>query len=394
LPLSDNLKSVVLRTIDSISEGLIDLATHIHEHPEIAFREVQASQLLVETLRRHGFATELGVTDLPTAFRAELSGRADGPTVAFLAEYDGLPEIGHACGHNLICTAALGAGIGLASVMNELSGKVVILGTPAEEHGGGKVLMLERGAFRAVDAAIMFHPGNATLLATGSLASYRLKVEFLGKAAHAAAAPFEGINALDALVQMFVNLGLLRQQLRDDARVHGIITYGGAAPNIIPDRAEATFSIRATDREYAAVVLEKVIKCGRAGAEATGCAFKFESAKGYDALRSNGPMAGAFGHHLNDLGWTVDPIPAKPRMGSTDMGDVSQAVPAVQPFVKIADNVAWHTVEFREAARAEQGMRAMLIAAKAMALTGFDYLTDQNFREEVQLDFQDKREEQ
>jgi amidohydrolase len=387
-------KDLILRTIDSISGGLIDLAGRIHENPEIAFQEVQASRWLIETLGRHGFAIELGVADLPTAFRAELDGRGAGPTVAFLAEYDGLPEIGHACGHNLICTGALGAGIGLASVINELPGKVVILGTPAEEHGGGKVLLLERGAFRGVDAAIMFHPSSTTLLASGSLASYRLNVEFLGKAAHAAAAPFEGVNALDALVQMFVNIGLLRQQLRDDARVHGIITYGGAAPNIIPDRAGASFSIRAADREYAAVVLEKVIRCGKAGAEATGSALKFESTKGYDALRSNGPMADAFGHHLNELGWTVDPIPAKPRMGSTDMGDVSQALPVVQPFVKIADDVAWHTVEFREAAHAEQGMRAMLIAAKAMALTGFDYLTDPNFREEVQLDFQDKRERQ
>jgi len=383
----DSLRQTVLSTIDSISGELTDLARRIHANPEIAFQEVQSSRWLVETLDRHGFQTELGIADLPTAFRAEMNGNGSGPTVAFLAEYDALPEIGHACGHNLICMGAIGAGIGLAAVMGTVPGKVVVFGTPAEEGGGGKVLMLERGAFVGVDAAVMFHPSGATLLARASLASYRLKVKFLGKAAHAAAAPFEGINALDALIQMFVNIGLLRQQLRDDARVHGIITYGGAAANIIPDRAEATFSIRALDREYAAVVLERVLKCGEAGAAATGATLEVETKKGYDAIKPNGPLAQAFGRHLEELGWPVDPTPAKPRLGSTDMGDVSQVMPAIHPYVKIGDNIAGHTNEFREAALTDRGMQAMLVAAKAMALTGLEYLTDQTFRESVGAEF-------
>jgi amidohydrolase len=383
----NSAKHEVLAKIDSISGELIDLARRIHANPEIAFREVQSSRWLAEALNRNGFQTQLGIADLPTAFRAEANGSGSGPTVAFLAEYDALPEIGHACGHNLICTGALGAGIGLAAVMGTVPGKVVVFGTPAEEGGGGKVLMLERGAFAGVDAALMFHPSNATLLTRASLASYRLKVRFLGKAAHAAAAPFEGINALDALIQMFVNIGLLRQQLRDDARVHGIITYGGAAPNIIPDRAEATFSIRALDREYAAVVLDKVIKCAEAGAEATGATLEVETKKGYDAIKPNGALAQAFGRHLEELGWPVDPTPAKPRLGSTDIGDVSQAMPAIHPYVKIADNVAGHTNEFREAALTDRGMQAMLIAAKAMALTGLDYITDPSLREAARLEF-------
>jgi amidohydrolase len=383
----NSLKAAVLARIDSVSGELTDLARRIHANPEIAFQEVQSSRWLAETLEGHGFQTQLGIADLPTAFRAEANGTGAGPTVAFLAEYDALPEIGHACGHNLICTGALGAGVGLAAVMGTVPGRVVVFGTPAEEGGGGKVLMLERGAFAGVDAAIMFHPSNSTLTARGSLASYRLKVRYRGKAAHAAAAPFEGINALDAMIQLFVNIGLLRQQLRDDARVHGIITYGGAAANIIPDRAEATFSIRALDREYAAVVLDKVIKCAEAGAEATGATLEVDTQKGYDAIKPNGPLAQAFGRHLEELGWPVDPTPAKPRLGSTDMGDVSQAMPAIHPYVRIADNVAGHTNEFREAALTDRGMQAMLIAAKAMALTGLGYLTDQAFRETVRSDF-------
>lgn len=381
------MRDTILKAIDSVSDELIELAKRIHATPEVGFKEVNAAQWLTETLGRHGFRVQRGVADLPTAFRAEASSAKPGPAVAFLAEYDALPEIGHACGHNLICTAALGAGIGLAAVARQLPGKIVVLGTPAEEGGGGKVLMLARGAFAGVDAAMMFHPADYTVAARPSLASYRLKVKFLGKAAHAAAAPFEGINALDALIQMFVNIGLLRNQLRDDARVHGIITYGGAAANIIPDRAEALFSVRALDREYAAAVLEKVINCGRAGATATGATLEHEVIKGYEAIRSNLHLATAFEHHLQELGWPIESPTGKPRLGSTDMGDVSQKFPAIHPYLAIAKNIVGHTVEFREAACSELAFQAMLTAAKAMALTGLDVLNDSAFLEEVRVEF-------
>lgn len=381
------MRQAILYAIDQSASELIDLARRIHATPEVAFQEVKASQWLSSTLEGHGFMVQHGVADLPTAFRAERAARPGGPTIAFLAEYDALPEIGHACGHNLICTAALGAGIGLAAVASELAGKVLVLGTPAEEGGGGKVLMLQRGAFAGVDAALMFHPADYTLTARPSLASYRLKVRYSGKAAHAASAPFEGINALDGLVQMFVNIGLLRQQLRDDARVHGIITYGGAAPNIIPDRAEAVFSVRAADSAYAATVLEKVINCGRAGAAATGATFEPETQKGYDAMKPNRLLAEAFGRHLGELNWSVDPPPQRPRMGSTDMGDVSQVIPSLHPYLAIGKGIVGHSVGFREAALSEQGFQAMLTAAKAMALTGLDVLTNPAFLEQVRADF-------
>ena len=381
------MREAILKAIDDAADELIDLARKIHATPEIAFQEVKASQWLSETLERHGFEVQRGIADLPTAFRAERAASPGGPAVAFLAEYDALPEIGHACGHNLICTAALGAGIGLAAVGSGVAGRVLVMGTPAEEGGGGKVLMLQRGAFAGIDAALMFHPADYTLTMRPSLASYRLKVKFVGKAAHAASAPYEGINALDALVQMFVNIGLLRQQLRDDARVHGIITYGGAAPNIIPDRAEAAFSVRATDSTYAAKVLGKVINCGRAGAAATGATFEHETEKGYEAMKPNRPLAGAIARHLKELGWAVDVLPQRVRMGSTDMGDVSHKIPSLHPYLAIGKSVSGHTLEFREAAKSDKAFRAMLAAAKVMALTGFDVMTNSNFLEQVRADF-------
>lgn len=381
------MRDTILNAIDRASDELVELGKRIHATPEVAFQEVQASEWLSDALERHGFQVHRGVADLPTAFRAEVSGNGAGPAVAFLAEYDALPEIGHACGHNLICTAALGAGIGLAAAIGSLHGKALVLGTPAEEGGGGKVLMLQRGAFAGVDVAMMFHPAGYTLTARPSLASCRLKLKFGGKAAHAAAAPFEGINALDALIQTFVSIGLLRQQLRDDARVHGIITYGGAAPNIIPDRAEATFSVRAADRAYAEEALHRVIACAQAGAQATGATLEYETKKGYDAINPNRPLADAFGRHLEELGWPLDVPPEKPKMGSTDMGDVSHVLPAIHPYVAIGRDIPGHTVEFREAARTPQGFEAMLTAAKAMALTALDVLTNPGFLEQVRADF-------
>ncbi len=381
------MRETVLEAIDAAAGELTELALRVHATPEMAFQEVRASQWLSDALERHGFRVERGVAELPTAFRAEIKGGRLGPAVALLAEYDALPEIGHACGHNLICTAALGAGFGLAAAMATLPGKTVVLGTPAEEAGGGKVLMLERGAFAGVDVAMMVHPASYTLTTRPSLTSYRLKVKYIGKAAHAASAPFEGINALDALIQLFVNIGLLRQQLRDDARIHGIITYGGAAPNIIPDRAEASFSARATDTAYAKVALEKVIACAQAAATATGATLEYETKKGYDAINPNRPLADAFGRHLQELNWPVDTLPERVRMGSTDMGDVSHSIPAIHPYMAIGRDLNGHTLEFRDAAGSPQGLHAMLVAAKAMALTALDIFTNPALLEEVRADF-------
>lgn len=382
------MQAEILAAIDAASAELVDLARRIHATPEIAFQERQASGWLAETLERHGLRVQRGVASLDTAFRAEAAGASATPTVAILAEYDALPEIGHACGHNLIATAAIGAGIGLAALRERLPGRAIVFGTPAEEGGGGKVIMLERGAFAGVDAAMMFHPAGYTLSERPSLASYRLTLKFTGKAAHAAAAPHEGINALDALIQTFSAIGLLRQQIRDDARIHGIITYGGAAPNIIPDRAEAAFSVRASDAAYARTALERVIACAQGAAVASGATLEHTVRKGYDAIKPNRPLAAAFSRHLESLGWSPDKPPERPRMGSTDMGDVSQVIPSIHPYVSIGPkSLAGHTVEFREASLSERGFAAMVAAAKAMALTAYDLLSQPELLARVRRDF-------
>ncbi len=379
----------VLAAIDAASNELIDLARRIHANPEVAFQERQSSALLTAALERHGFRVERGIAGLETAFRAEVTGASARPTVAILAEYDALPEIGHACGHNLICTAALGAGIGLAAVRQRLPGRTLVLGTPAEEGGGGKVIMLQRGAFESVDAAMMFHPAGYTLSGRPSLASYRLSLKFLGKAAHAAAAPHEGVNALDAMIQTFSSIGLLRQQVRDDARIHGIITYGGAAPNIIPDRAEAVFTVRAIDNAYARELLDRVIDCAQGAAQATGATLEHTFRKGYDAIKPNRTLAATFSRHLEALGFKQDTPPERPRMGSTDMGDVSQVVPSIHPYITIGPkDLPGHTVEFREAAISERGFAAMLAAAKAMALTACDVLTKPELMAQARREFE------
>lgn len=382
------MRDDVLAGIDQAADELWRLALDIHSHPEVAFQERLSADALCRTLERHGFRTERPIAGLDTAFRAEVSGRPGGPTVAVLAEYDALPEIGHACGHNLICTGALGAAIGLRRVIDRVAGRVVVLGTPAEEGGGGKVIMLRAGAFEGIDAAMMFHPAGMTLPVRGSLASNRLRVRFLGKASHAAAAPHEGANALDAMIQLFVGIGLLRQQLREDTRIHGIITNGGSAVNVIPDAAEAVFSVRALDRPYAETALARVLDCARAAGLATGTKMEYEVVPGYDAIRPSLPLARSFARHLESIGWSIDPPPERPRMGSTDMGNVSAAVPSIHPYVSIGPReLKGHTIEFREAAKSDGGRRGMIAAAKALALTGLDMLTNPSLVEEIQQDF-------
>ncbi len=388
MELRQAIHTQVVSAIDAASEELVELARRIHAAPEIAFQEHQAAAWLCSALERHGFAVERGVGGLETAFRAEVSGAAPGPGVAILAEYDALPVLGHACGHNLIGASAVGAGVGLAAVRKQLRGRAMVIGTPAEEGGGGKVILLEKGAFSGADAAIMFHPAGYTLSGRPSLASYRLLIKFTGKAAHAASIPDEGVNALDAMIQTFVAIGLLRQQLRDDARVHGIITYGGAAPNIIPDRTEASFAVRAIDNDYAQIALNKVVGCAQGAAAATGATLEYTVRKGYDAIRPNRAMGAAFSSHLESLGYAPDSPPDRPRMGSTDMGDVSQSIPSIHPYIAIAPKeVPGHSVEFREASISQRGLEAMIAASKAMALTAVDLLMEDALLEAARREF-------
>lgn len=371
------LKARAISFIDEHRDEFISVSTRIHSQPELAFHEYRAAALLGDVLAAHGFAVERGVGGLETAFRAELSADGASPVVAFLAEYDALPEIGHACGHNIIGTAAVAAGIAVKAAGDALPGRIVVIGTPAEEGGGGKVILLEQGVMADVDAAMMVHPSTYTIVTRASLASMRLSVEFTGKAAHAAAAPDDGINALEAVILTFNNVNALRLHLKSDARVHGIITHGGTAVNIIPDHAEAVFSVRAASQGYADEVMRRVVQCAEAAGTATGAQLKWSVRPGYAAMLPNHTMARLFADNWRSIGVEVRDPQVNERMGSTDFGNVSQAMPAIHPYIAIAPaDVAGHTIEFRDASLSEAGHMGLLNAAKAMAMTAIDLMTD------------------
>jgi len=318
---------------------------------------------------------EKPIEGLETAFRASYSGSREGPTVAFLAEYDALPKLGHACGHNLIGAASLGAALGMRAAMDKLPGSVQLIGTPGEEGGGGKVILVEAGVFDDVDVAMMFHPSGKTILWKHALARRKLFIEFFGKSAHAASFPEKGINALDATIQTFQNINALRQHIKDSARIHGIITHGGEAPNIVPDYSACLFYVRAMDDDYCNELLEKVKNCARGASIATGARVEMEVQGAYKSLRTNMPLAQTFKANLEALGWNFDNVDPTKEIGSTDMADVSHVTAAIHPYLSIGPkDLVGHSHEFAEAAASERGQQAMMAAAKALATTAVDVL--------------------
>jgi amidohydrolase len=385
----DAWKARIRAAVGELRDQLLASSHDIHAHPELAFNEVRASARLADELEQAGLRVERGVGGLPTAFRAELSGGEPGPTLAILAEYDALPEIGHACGHNIIATSALGAGLALARTDQPFAGRVLIIGTPAEEGGGGKILLAEAGVFEGVDAAFMLHPSRSNMVRRGSLANSRVDVVFHGKASHAAGAPDLGINALESVIQTFVGVNARRLQMRGDARVHGIITHGGDAVNIIPARAAAKFSLRARDRTYQRQLVAMLRQAAEAGALSTGARLEWIETRGYDNMVSNPTIADLFGKNIEATGRTVlEPAPNE-RMGSTDMGDISQIMPAVHAYFAIAPNdVANHTIEFTAAAASEAGDRAVLDGATSLAMTAADLLADPSLLAQAKAEFQ------
>jgi len=386
----DEVKKRVCAQVDRLADRLIEISREIYEHPELKFEEFRASKLLSSELEKGGFAVELGVAGLKTAIRAEHPAVSDGPTVAILGEYDALPEIGHACGHNLIAAGGLGAALALGAVKETLPGRLLFLGTPGEEGGGGKVIMVEAGLFDGVDAAMMFHPSSHTVVERGSLAITEVEIEFRGKAAHASGSPEKGINALDAVIQTFNGINALRQHIKDGARIHGIITDGGAKPNIVPEHAAANFYVRAPENDYRDALLEKLRRCAQGAALATGAELSFRTVgHAYKAMKPNHALGEAFAKNLETLGEPLAPPPADAGMGSTDMGDVSQVVPAIHPYIKIcSEDVAGHSREFAQAAISKRGQEAMLIAAKALAMTAIDVFTDPGLVKRMWEEFQ------
>jgi amidohydrolase len=378
------IKQRVLAEVDRRAELLVSVSREIHAHPELAFEEHAAHALLTDTLEREGLAVQRGAYGLPTAFDAR-AGHA-GPTVAVLCEYDALPGLGHGCGHNIIAAAGLGAGLAVAGLADELGGRLAVLGTPAEEGGGGKVFMIQRGAFAGIDAALMVHPAGAELRTMQTLAIHQLVARYQGRAAHAAAAPWAGANALDAAVLGYVNVAALRQHIRPDERVHGIFTEGGDRPNVVPDHTATHWYVRSATRASLQDLKTRVLGCLQAGAAAAGCTMHHEWLEPpYDEMADNTPLIDLYAANAGLLGRH----PAEPRAGtavagSTDMGNVSHAVPAIHPMIKAApDGVPIHTAEFATHAGSALGDQAVIDGAKILALTVVDLWLDPRARTAV-----------
>jgi amidohydrolase len=384
----EKLKQRVMAEVDDRRDELIHIADIIHANPEIAFEEFESAALLSGALEENGFSVERGVAGLETAFVATLHGQSGGPTLAFLAEYDALPGLGHACGHNLIGAAAVGAGLAVKTVLPDLAGTVRVIGTPAEEEGGGKAIMVDAGVFANIDAALMVHPSRYNMTRRGSLTIYAVSIKFFGKSAHAAAAPELGINALEAMILTFSGINALRQHLRDDARVHGIITHG-----VVPDYTAAKFGIRAKDTPYATEVLKKVRACAEGGAHATGARLEFKKGGRCDSLMPNPKLADLVDANMAALGLDVELPEPGGRMGSTDMGNVTQVVPGLHPFIDIGSMGA-HTVEFREAAASPVGHEFLIKAAKVMAMTAVDLLAAPANVSEAKRAFEEQKSQQ
>lgn len=372
-----DIEELKLKAKDGVElqgQQLVQLSLSIHDNPELGFQEEKASVWLTDYLKDKGFHIESGIAGLPTAFRATY-GRGK-PTVALLAEYDALPKIGHACGHNIIGVSAVGAAVASKVIIDELGGSIVAMGTPGEEGLGGKIDMVKGGAFEQIDVALIVHPDTRDMSTEEALAASTLEVEFFGRPAHAASQPHKGINALDAMILAFTAINSLRQHIRDDARIHGIITDGGEAPNIVPAHSAALFLVRALDDDYLSKLKVRVLNCFAGASIATGARLEYRwRDRIYAPMKNNMILAGLFGQNLESLGRQVEAFDPRFGLGSTDMGNVSQVVPSIHAAIAIAPGeVLIHTPEFAAAAASEAGHSGLLDAAKAMAMTVVDIL--------------------
>ena len=401
---NENIVTGSNSAIDKSRQALFDLSRDIHSHPELNYQEYYSSNALAGFLENRGIQVERGIGGLETAFSATISGGAgEGPTIAVLAEYDALPEIGHGCGHNLIAMAAMGAAIGLQATAQDLPGRAVIIGTPAEEGGGGKIKLLEAGVFDGVDATLSSHPSsNRTTIPEAapageswSLAMVGYRYMYHGRAAHAAAAPEAGINALNAVIHLFTGIDALRQHLRDDVRIHGVITDGGMAPNVVPEFAAANFMLRCRDRRYLSdEVVGKVRQVAEGAASMTGASLEVqEFYPFYENVQPNVVLAQAVGANARSLGIEPDePVAGRPGSGaSTDFGNVSQVMPAFELRYAVSEEpVASHTREMRDTAVTDLALSNALLVAKTLSLTASDLLRDSALLEAAKAEFADR----
>jgi len=378
-------KRAARQAAEDIQPSLVGLSRAIHHEPELLFEEVRAARRIGDMLDEAGFDVERGAYGLDTAVRARVG---SGPlSIVICAEYDALPSVGHACGHNLIAAASVGAGMALAALADDLGLTVTVLGTPAEEGGGGKVILHERGAFDGAHASMMVHPWPEDRLVATCLAVDHFEVHYTGRAAHASASPEQGINAADAMVVAQVGMGLIRQHLRRGDQVHGIVTKGGDAPNIVPEETRGRFMVRARTLEDLAILRPRIEHCFEAGALATGCSLDIHDlAPTYSHMVSDAPLLAAWRHNAEELGRRYaadDSEEARPTI-STDMANVSLIVPSIHPMIGIESHGAVnHQAEFAAACLGPSAERAVFDGALGMAWTAIDAATDPALREHL-----------
>jgi len=383
----EDQKKSILKIAEVLHKDIWNLAWEIGNNPEEGYREYLAAKLLTGFLENQGFTIDRPLAGMETAFLARYRGQSARPRIAFLAEYDALPDIGHGCGHNLIGAASAGAAVVLSKVPG-LAGELIVVGSPAEETSGAKVALTEAGIFEDIDAAMMFHPGSCNVPEISSLALDAIEITYHGRAAHMAVSDSIGINALEALLILFQKIKKLKKKLAKDERIDGIITYGGKAPNIVPDKAVARFYLRAGKRETLNRIRENFLECARQAAQEVGAQMHwsyYESS--YHEMRSNIPLAQAFRENLLDLGIKDIEFP-QTMLGSVDMGNVSHVVPAIHCYLRLGKGLEVpHTFEFARAVLSDEGEKVLSLAVKALALTGWDVLTNLKLLDRIKKEF-------
>jgi amidohydrolase len=389
----ESLKKDVAAIVDSMKAELLAASHGIHQEPELALQEFKAAKRLSDAVEKHDIKVERGAFSVETAYAAEFGDK--GPTIAILSEYDALPGVGHACGHNIIATTGLGAVLALSKLGAKLPGRVRYLGTPAEERFGGKEIIAREGAFDGADCAMMIHPSNLNLATMPCIAISEVEVTYHGRAAHAAAMPYRGLNALDAVVTAYQSIAQLRQHIKQSERLHGIITEGGLAANIVPERAACRFYVRALDIHELGELKQRVHRCFEGAALATGT--RAEIVWGntdYLDMKTNWPVADAFMKNAEALGREFFPVKEIPQgfAGSTDMGNVSHRVPSIHPMLAVAPaGVIIHNAEFAKWAASDKGDQAVIDGAKALAFTALDVMSDRGLLDTMKNDFEATR---
>lgn len=383
------VKDLLTDELNHIEQQLYEISDHLYENPELGDEEFQSMKLLADFLTAHDFEVETGIVNRPTAFKAEFKSGKPGPTIAYLAEYDALPGVGHGCGHNLIGTMSVGAGITLSKVLKETGGNVIVLGTPAEETNGAKVTMSQEGVFENIDVAMILHGADQSYESGTASAMEALQFVYTGESTHAADSPEEGINALDSVIQLFNGINALREHLPSDIRVHGIISEGGLAPNVVPDRAVAKFYVRAKEGSSLKIVVEKIKNIAQGAALMAGTTVDISNFElSFDNMVTNNALSDTFTKRLKEI--SAQPVlPGKHSFGSVDMGDVSKLVPAIHPFIGLNEpGLTFHTKEFANKTITKDGHQAIADGALSLARTGYDVLTDQALFERIKSEFE------